>query len=381
MPTKYPHVVKAEAYARKVIDGKIVACLWIRLACQRHFDDKTKVKSRSYPYKFDRAKAERVCQFAENMRHVKGEWEGQYIKLEPWQCFLLAMIFGWVKKTTGYRRFIQADIMIARKNAKSTLAAIIGNYMLAADGEPGAEVYSGATNQDQANEVFRPAKTMVYRDRMFQKYFGVEVNAASIVQPETNSLFKTVIGKPGDGSSPHCAIHDEYHEHDTDDQIATMRTGMGARRQPLQLIITTAGDNVGGVCYTEFEDAKKVLLGQADNDRLFVLIYTIDEDDDWSSDEALMKANPNLGVSVSEDFLKAERDEAFKTARKQQRFKTKHLNMWVGAMNAYFNIEMWHRAADPDMQLSDFYGRDAFLIICFLRVRLERLVIKWLKRI
>ncbi len=150
----------ATAYARDVVDGKIVACKWHRLACARHLKDLARAEAGDFAYIWNpeltdqKGKtyfpAERICKFAELMPHIKGDWaaRGQLIKLERWQIFILASIFGWVNKVTFKRRFRVADVIVPRKNAKSTLAAVIGNYMLAVDGEFGAEVYSGATSQD-----------------------------------------------------------------------------------------------------------------------------------------------------------------------------------------------------------------------------------------
>lgn len=363
MPAVYPHVVKAEKYARDVIDGRIPACKWVRLACQRHFDDKEKSASKGYRYRFDRAKAQRVCTFGEKLPHVKDKWAGKALILEPWQCFILCMIFGWVDKTTGYRRFRRADIMIPRKNGKSTVAAIIGLFMLVADGENGAEVYIGATSESQAFEVYRPARWMVEKCHDFQAYFGVLAGSSAISQPQTNSFIKRLIGKPGDGASPSCAIHDEYHEHPSDEQVDTMRTGMVARSQPLQLIITTAGDNVSGPCFMEFEDLKKILEGHVQAEEIFGLIYTIDDEDDWASELAIRKANPNLGVSISEDTLLRELKEAQQIPRKQAIFKTKHLNIWVGALKGYFDIEKWALCHVPGLKIEDFIGRRCILAL------------------
>lgn len=368
MPAKYPHVVKAEAYAKDVIAGKIAACKWVKLACERHFTDKEKSsRNRAYKYKFDREKAERICDFVECLPHIKGKWAGTLIVLEGWQCFILSMIFGWVHRITGRRRFRRADIMVPRKNAKSTIAAGIGLFMMVADKEYGAEVYSGATSEHQAFEVFRPAKLMVQKSPEFQANFGVLAGAKAISQLSTSSFFKPLIGNPGDGASPSCSIHDEYHEHQSDEQVDTMRTGMGAREQPLQLIITTAGDNISGPCFLEFEDGKRILNGDVENDEVFVIIYTIDDGDDWTTEIALQKANPNFGVSVEAEFLRMQQKEAIKTPRKQAVFKTKHLNLWVGALDAFFNVQKYRACKVQDLiqprnQIPDsFSGKPCFI--------------------
>lgn len=362
MPAQYPDVVRAENYARNVLNGSITACRWTRLACQRHFDDKERSKKKGWLFRFDREKAQRACRFIQLLGHVKGEWAGTKLILSDWQCFIVSMLYGWVFKDSGLRRFIKADIMVPRKNGKSTFVAPIGLYMLVADDEAGAEIYAGATSEYQAYEVFRPAQQMAARGD-FARHFNVEVNKRNINQLKSGSRFEPLIGRPGDGASPSCAIHDEYHEHPDDSQVDTMRTGMGARKQPLQIIITTAGSNLEGPCYAEFQDAKKVLEGTIINDRLFAIIYTVDDGDDWTSEEALIKANPNYDVSVSADFLKQQQAEAKHTPRKRTTFLTKHLNIWVGAMKAYFSLDKWKLCLKPDLRIEDFYGKECFIAL------------------
>jgi phage terminase large subunit-like protein len=352
----YPHVDAANAYAAAVVARKIVACKWVRLACKRHLDDLKKAKKKAYPYRFDPAKAEKVCKFIELLPHTKGVWASKQekIKLEPWQCFKTVVIFGWLRKHDNLRRFRKAIILEPRKNAKSTWAAGVGLYMLCADGEHGAEVYSGATTEKQSWEVFRPARLMAQKTPPLLSAFGVTVNASNLHILGNGSRFEPLIGKPGDGASPSLSIVDEYHEHETDVLVDTMETGMGAREQPLSLIITTAGDNLAGPCYEAMQGAQRMLEGVAENDELFALIYTIDPKDDWTSEAALRKANPNYDVSVRGDFLRAQQREAINNARKVGTFKTKHLNVWVQAKAAYFNIQRWHESAVKDIELDDF---------------------------
>ena len=358
MATKYPHVKRAERYARDVVKGRRIACELTRLACQRHIDDLERSKGK-WPYRFDMAKAERICKFAELLPHTKGRWAAASqsgIKLEAWQCFALAILFGWVRKKDGYRRFRKAYNEISRKNGKSVLGAIVGLYMFAADGEYGAEVYSGATTEKQAWEVFRPAKLMAKRTPAFCERFGVEVNASNLNIADTGSRFEPLIGNPGDGSSPHCAVVDEFHEHDRSDLYDTMETGMGARTQPMMYVITTAGDNLAGPCYEMRSHAAKVLRGVYQDDELFALIYTLDSEDEWKSVNGLKKANPNYDISVSADFLKARIADAKRRASKQGAVKTKHCNLWVQSRAAWMNMEAWHKAGDRTLRLESFRG-------------------------
>lgn len=255
--------------------------------------------------------------------------------------------------------FLAGERYITTHN--SALAATIGLYMLSADAEHGAEVYSGATTEKQAWEVFRPAKIMAEKQQDFCDWYGVNVNASAIVVEENGSRFEAVVGKPGDGASPSCAIIDEYHEHKTDELLDTMETGMGAREQPLLLMITTAGDNVSGPCYQMQLDAQKMLEGVTDDDMTFALIYGIDAGDKWDDIEAAKKANPNFGVSVGEDFIFARLADAKNNARKQSTYQTKHLNRWVGARNAFFNVERWKECGDNSLSFADFHGKKCYI--------------------
>ena len=362
--SKTPFVDKGHQYAKDVTSGKISACKWIILPCQKYLDDLAySKKNKDSKYYFDKQAAERVLFIKQQMPHTKGKWarERQKLILEPWQCFFNMNVFGWRNRETGFRKYRKALLIVPRKNGKSAEAASTGNYMFACDGEYGAEVYSGATNEKQAWEVFRPAKIMVQNNPDFKDYFGIEVNASNMNRAKDGSRFEPIIGNPGDGSSPHCAIVDEYHEHDSDRLVDTMETGMGARDQPLMLIITTAGDNISGACYQLQIDLQKVLEGVVKNEQLFGLIYTIDTDDDWATVDALKKANPNFGVSVSEEFLLNQLQVAKNNARKQSVFKTKHLNVWVGSREAYFNVERWQQSGDSSYKIEDYYGKRAYI--------------------
>lgn len=359
--SEHPHVELAEQYAGDVLGGRMDACRWVKLPLERHRHDLKESKRKTFPYTFDPARGERVCRFIECLPHVKDDWAArkELIRLEPWQCSILTTVFGWVRKDTGQRRFRRVYVEVPRKNAKSTIGAGVGLYCFAADGVHGAEVYSGATSEKQAWEVFRPARLMALRTPEFCEAYGVEVGAKNLHIPSTGSRFEPVIGKPGDGASPSCAIIDEYHEHDTDSLFDTMVTGMGARAMagsPLLLVITTAGDNIAGPCYALHDDVKKILEGNLEGDTTFGIIYTLDEGDDWTTEEATRKANPNYGVSVSPTFLSDERKLAIADARKQGVYKTKHDNIWVTSRSAWMNMEGWKRCENLQLRLEDCVG-------------------------
>lgn len=358
----YPLVKAAEAYARQVISGKIPACKWIKLACQRHLDDVKRSKSADFPYVFDPAKAERVAKFLQLLPHTKGKWASkrETIKLEGWQLFSVCIPFGWLRKKDKTRRYRTILIFVPRKNGKSIIGGGLGLYMFTADGEFGAEVYSGATTEKQAWEVFRPAKLMVDRTPALRDHYGVEVNASNMCRLTDGSRFEPVIGKPGDGSSPSCAIVDEFHEHQDSTLFDTMETGMGAREQPVMLVITTAGSSIGGPCHQLVRDSERMLEGAIERPDLWAMLYTIDPGDDWTSESVLIKANPNYGISINGDFLQARQRDAMQSAAKQATFRTKHLNEWVGAKNAWLNMLRW-KEAPARKSLAELEGRPCII--------------------
>lgn len=355
----YKNVNSANQYARDVVKGKVIACKFVIEACQRHLNDLEQEKSKSFKYKFNKDLAEKVCKFIQLLPHTKGEWafKRMPITLEPWQLFIFCCVFGWVHKKTNLRRFREAYAEIPRKNGKSAISAGVGLYCFSADNEFGAEVYSGATTEKQAWEVFRPARLMCKRTPLLCDAFGITVNASNLSRIADGARFEPLIGNPGDGSSPSCAIVDEYHEHDTDSLYTTMQTGMGARKQPLMFAITTAGYNIEGPCYDKRREVIDMLNGSVPNDELFGIIYTIDDGDDWTDPKSLEKANPNIGVSVYREFLISQQQKAINSARLANVFKTKHLNVWVSSKSAFFNMISWSNCEDPTLSLEQFEGQ------------------------
>ncbi len=361
----YPNVNAANKYARDVVSGRIDACKEVKQACKRHLDDLKKSETRAFKYKFCRDTAEKACDFVQLLPHTKGKWarERERIKLEPWQKFIFCCVFGWLHKKTGYRRFTEAYCEIPRKNGKSVIAAGVGLYMLCADGEFGAEVYCGATTEKQAWEVFRPAKLMLEKTPELTSFAGIEIMAKNISIPADGSRFEPLIGNPGDGSSPSCAIIDEFHEHDAPDQYETMLTGMGAREQALMFIITTSGFNLAGPCYDKRRQVQQMLDGVMPNEEMFGIIYGIDVGDDWQDPAVLKKANPNFGVSVGADYLLKQQRDAIRYPSRTNAFLTKHLNVWVSARSTWLNMADWHKCGDIQLQLEQFYGKSCWLAV------------------
>ena len=348
---------RAYNYADSVVSGDIVACRYVQAACRRFLAD---CERDDIEPGWDDRKGdwgEYWCGFLENLSHVKGKWAGSPLLLSDWQIFCTVNIYGWRWVHNGRRRFREAYIEVPRKNGKTLWFAGLGIGHLCIDDEIGAEVYCGATSEKQAWEVFRPAKQICQNDPDLRDAMQIEVNAKTLTVTSKGGRFEPVIGNPGDGASPSCAIADEFHEHKTSDQVDTFTTGMGARQNPMMLYITTAGSDMGGPCYEKRSDVIRILDGSVNDDYVFGVIYTLDEGDEWDTVEAQKKANPNYGVSVDPDFLAGQLAQAKRSATLQSSYKTKHLNLWVGAKAAWMNMLAYQRCRKNSLSIGDFDGQ------------------------
>ncbi len=335
----------------------------MRLACQRQIDDLEREIDPSYPWRFDEASAERVCLFVELCPHIKGPLRGQLLHLEPWQCFILTTVFGWLSKASGTRRFREVYIEVPGGNGKSAISSPVGLYMLAADGEGGAEIYSAATTREQARIVFGVAQSMARGLPEFCQIAGIYVGAHSINQLASSSWFRPLSSDAGtiEGLNIHLAIIDELHKHRTREVYDTIKNHMGKRSQPMVWTITTAGSDRAGISYEVQGYIRNILEGVCDDERIFGIIYTIDDDDDWALESSWIKANPNWGVSVFPDAIAAEAHQALQLASKQPAFKTKHLDIWVNADHAWMDMQRWSKCADPTLDQADFSGQRCIL--------------------
>ena len=339
----FTHCQDGYDYALSVVGGHIPNCKDVINTCLRFLND---LERDSFKYSFSPDLGERAVKFIEMLPHTKGKWaaKGMKLKLEPWQKFIVINLFGWVDPVNMMRRFREAYVAVSRKNGKSALAAGICLYMLVADDETGAEVYCGATNEKQSLEVFKPAKMMANKRTDMCSHYGIEINARNLAIPGDGSKFEPVIGNPGDGASPHLWVVDEYHEHPDSSQVDTAITGMGAREQPMLLMITTAGTDTSSPCYDKHRELQKILNNTTQGDdveRIFGIMYGVDVDDDWMSPDVLRKANPNYGISVNDEYLRTQQASAIRNSKNQNKFLIKHLNKWVNAKTAWLTAKAW----------------------------------------
>lgn len=356
----------ASDYVTDVLQHKLLSNKYVQLACRRQLDDLMNEGTSGFPYVYDPAKGTRVCQFVEQLPHIKGKLAGEKIKLEPWQVFILMTAFSWVHKDTGYRRFRRVYIEVPRGNGKSAMSSAIGLYMLCADNEGGAEVYSFATTRDQAKIVFGDAQQMARRTAGLRSHFGIEVNAHNINQLKTASKFEALSaeGSTLDGLNTHFAIIDELHAHKTRAVYDVVETSIGKRTQSMLWVITTAGTNRAGICYEVRGFVRKVLEKTGTDETQFGIIYGLDEkDDDWTTEESLKKANPNWGVSVMPEVLLPLQAKAMSMPSAANNFRTKHLNEWVNADVSWMDMRAWDACADPSLSVEDFEGEPCFLAL------------------
>ena len=366
------YIAIAKQYAQSVVSGAIPACRWVQLACQRQLNDLARFKGKDSPYRFNPKLSDRngrgfhpadnLCAFIERLPHVKGPLAGEPISLEPWQVFILTTVFGWVTPD-GKRRFRRSYIEVPRGNAKSTLSSAVALYMLAADHEGGAEVYSLATTRDQARIVFGDAQTMARRSPGFRTRFSVNVGAHNMHVLASGSKFEALSaeGSTLDGLNIHFGCVDELHAHKTRTVYDVVETGTGKRDNSLLWVITTAGSNRAGICYEVRTFVSKLLDGVFEDDTQIGIIYGLDDGDDWTSENALSKANPNWGISVRPEILGPLQAKAMQLPSAVNNFKTKHLNEWVNADTAWMDMRAWDACADTSLDIDNFIGQPCWI--------------------
>ena len=366
------YAADAKRYAEQVVAGEILSCRWVQLACQRQLNDLARFKGKGSPYRFNPKLVDRdgrsfypadnLCAFIERLPHVKGPLAGESITLEPWQIFILSTVFGWVK-SDGKRRYRRSYIEVPRGNAKSTLSSAVALYMLAADGEGGAEVYSLATTRDQARIVFGDAQTMARRSAGFRSRFAVNVGAHNMHVLASGSKFEALSaeGSTLDGLNIHFGCVDELHAHKTRTVYDVVETGTGKRDNSLLWVITTAGSNRAGICYEARTFVTKLLNGVIEDDTQFGIVYGLDDGDDWTTENALVKANPNWGISVRPEILGPLQAKAMQLPSAVNNFKTKHLNEWVNADTAWMDMRAWDACGDSSLDIEAFTGQPCWV--------------------
>lgn len=341
-----------------------------RLAYERHERDLALANQPGgHPkgFWFDATAGERVIRFVEGYcRHFEGEWAGRPLTLEEWQRFVLRAVFGW-KRADGTRRFRIAYEEVPRKNGKSTSIAAVADYLTFGDNEPGAQVYATATKEDQAKIVWNAGLKMVKSSPDLRRF--ATLRQKSIVCEQLGAFFKP-LGSDSDtldGLNPHGHICDELHAHKTRGMWDVMLTAMGARRQPLTFVITTAGVyDPEAIGWIQHEHAIKVLDGTVEDDEFFAVIFAADVNDDYADPATWAKANPNIGVSVKPDYLASMCQKAQQQPSFLNTFLRLHLNLWTQQAERWIPMEKWN-ACDVDCTRAEIEAREQALVkaICY----------------
>ncbi len=354
-------------YALDVVEGREVAGRYVKLACQRHLDDLEKSKLAPYIYRFDMDKAKETIEFFESLRFTDGgpELVGQPVELFPFQDFIIGSLFGWVSKITGHRRFRKSYVQLARKNAKSLLNSGIAIKLAGFDNYANAQVYCTATKMKQARIVWGQAKKFIEIEPDLKELFKIKDHDA-IIECLLNGGLIMALGRDTgtiDGFDPHGGIIDEYHSHKTNQMVKLLEDGSVNQNESLISIITTAGFDLNGPCYKEWEYCCNVLEGIIDADQYFIYIAQMDKEDDIWDPENWPKCNPLVaklpqGIENLKRFA-AEAKE--KSGEDLRNFITKSLNEWYKhSDNQYLNIDNWKKCA-CDLTLEDFRGMECGL--------------------
>lgn len=356
----------AQSYIDGVLSGKIITGELVRLSVQRHVDDLESAESRNLRFNhLDDGKrgltpAKYATSFVECLPLTTAEWAGQQFILQPWQAFIVEMLFGWYKLNSEdqwVRRYNTAFVTLARKNGKSTLGAAIGHMLFIGDHEPAAQVYTAATKFKQAKIVHEEAKRMVRQSPTLKKLVTILRDNLSVAS--TDSKYEPLgkdAGITDDGLNVSGAIIDEIHAHPNRELYDVLDTATGSRRNPLLFLITTAG--VAGditSIYSELKQyTKRVMRGIVEDDSWFGYVATLDKNDEWDDESVWLKPNPNLGISVKIDDLRDKAKYAKATPSAINNFRRKHMNEDVEDHTTWVSDVAWKKGNG-----GDFYDADA----------------------
>ena len=336
-------------YAQDVVKGNIEVCNNIKLACQRFLNY---MEDKHWEYEFFPEYVEHVLDFVSVLKHTKGPDAGQPIILEPFQVLLICGIYGFRHKKDHEKRMTtDVIVFIPRKAGKSTLTAVIGLYELAFN-EAGAEVFTLATNREQATIVFDAARSMVEsmpdEIKAWYRISKYEIGKAN----DSQTMFRALSRdnkKSGDGKNASCAIIDEAAQIADRNSIEVIFSGMVARKNPLRIYITTASFTKDTKFFEDLTAFETILNGDApDNPHWFGLLYGLDPQDNWKDETTWAKANPMHGISVYQEAIKERCEQAKSKPAALNEFLCKTLNVYVSANTAWIDRDYWDKSIGED---------------------------------
>ncbi|MCP4478256.1 MAG: terminase large subunit [Planctomycetaceae bacterium] len=353
---------RVEDYCQAVESGDIIACKSVKQAIARVRRDCSRLGDPDFPFTLSENRGSIACEFFPALlKHSIGEHAGSSFHLADFQQFILFNLFGWIRDD-GTRRFRKMFLSVARKNGKSTFCAGLAILLGCGDGEPGSQVFIGATKMQQAKIIFEESKRMIKQSPAIAKHSTILRDNISF---DASDSFIRPLGsdKSFDGLNPQAMFFDEIHAFRPHNRgfFDTMTTGSGSRRQPMQVIITTASDERGYLYHEEADYCRGVVAGDFIDEALFGMIFELDESDDaFDPDfdlQTLKKSNPGLNLSVNPDYLKLQLEEAINKPAAKNRFLRYHANICVSSQSVLISSEEYEQAAG---ELSDWSEAEAF---------------------
>jgi phage terminase large subunit-like protein len=346
---------RTTAYARAVVAGRVVAGPWVRLACERHLRDLKDRKKTGLEWRL--AAAEKACDFFPELLVLE---DGKPFRLEPFQCFIVGSLFGWYGPD-GFRRFRDAYVEMGKGNGKSPLAAGIGLYLLVADGEPAAEVYSAAVTREQAKIVWKDAYRMVEGSPELDALIHRQVGSLTIAS--TSSVFRPVSSEHRglDGLRVHGGLIDELHEHPTAMVVDKIRAGTKRRRNAIIFRITNSGYDRTSVCWKEHDYSVKVLQGTQPNDGWFAYVCALDNEGAWADLNELRKANPGQGTILPESYLREQVASAKGMPSKENIVKRLNGCVWTEQQERWLPMDRWDACPSEPIDADALRGQPCMM--------------------
>ena len=339
-------VERAFKYCEDVEKKKILTNQYVKLAVERFRKDLKKAENPNSEFYFDAEAANHVIKFAEATKQFNDKWRGKLLHLEPWQCFIFANVYGWKRREDNKRRFRKSYIQVGRKNGKSTMIAVLLLYDLLITN--GAQAYCACTKRDTAKIIFNCCKQVVLQNEALQKRLRIYNSTSRITNEGKAGFLEALAADPDrmDGLNPSVCCIDEVGSMKDFDIVKRLQSGQGSRPEPLIFEIGSATDDMYSAGRQEFERADKILKGTAVDETFFCVMYCLDEKDKWTDEKNYIKANPNMGVSMTADFLHNLKVEAIQQPSLEGEFRTRNLGQWVSPIKVWIPYQTWNICAD-----------------------------------
>lgn len=329
---------------------------WVRLFIERQKKD---LKKRKFIFSFNTVKPSKVCKFIELLEHSKGIKSGNSFIMEPWQIFIIFVLFGWISKETGSRRYKTALLSIPRKNGKTAFVSAISSYLSLE--ESNSEIIYCANSKEQAEILFRQTKEYLKTNKYFKDYF--KLGSLLITNSVGGRIFPIHSDSERlDGLSPSCVVYDEFFASENDKLYNVLRSSFGARKNPLFLIIGSHTEKVFSDSKKLEDYIKKILEGKEENDTVMGVIYEPDETDSVDDEATWKKVNPNLGVSITLEEFRNLYNEAKSSPSKWQNFLAKNLNKWINevSINSWLPNEKISAVMEV-VKETELYNKEVFI--------------------